>query len=103
MGGIAAVGRWVVHLVETFKCSSLSSYSTYNYAGRLNNRLFSAFKTNNMDGARLEMRRSQASIKLLSKYGEPETDTIIILWINLITPYYNRAMNFVCSNLSGAI
>ncbi|XP_064393979.1 N-acetylneuraminate lyase-like [Halichondria panicea] len=51
MGGIAAVG------------------STYNYAGRLNNRLFSAFKTNNMDGARLEMRRSQASIKLLSKYG----------------------------------
>lgn len=56
-----------------------------------------------MDGARLEMRRSQASIKLLSKYGEPETDTIIILWINLITPYYNRAMNFVCSNLSGAI
>ena len=68
-----------------FNCSSLSSCSTYNYTGRLNNRLFSAFKTNNMDGARLEMRRSQASIKLLSKYGESQqTDTIIFHFVDYV-------------------
>ena len=44
--------------------------STYNYAGKLYNRLFSAFKANNLEGARLEQRRSQAMIKLLFKYGK---------------------------------
>lgn len=43
--------------------------STYNYTGRLNNRMLCAFQRNDVEGARLEQRRSQALIKLLFKYG----------------------------------
>jgi N-acetylneuraminate lyase len=43
--------------------------STYNYMGKLNNRLLAAVRQNDMETARLEQRRSQAVIRLLEKYG----------------------------------
>lgn len=51
LGGIAAIG------------------TTYNFAGKLNNRLLKAFQRRDMEAAKLEQRRSQAMIKLLIKYG----------------------------------
>lgn len=45
-------------------------YSTYNYMGKLNNRLLAAVRRNDIETARLEQRRSQAVIRLLEKYGE---------------------------------
>jgi N-acetylneuraminate lyase len=43
--------------------------STYNYMGKLNNRLLAAVCRSDMETARLEQRRSQAVITLLEKYG----------------------------------
>ena len=43
--------------------------STYNYAGKLNNRLFTAYLTKDTEGAMLEQRRSQALVKVVYKYG----------------------------------
>lgn len=49
-----------------------SACSTYNYMGKLNNRLLAAVRRNDIESAQLEQRRSQAVIRLLEKYGERE-------------------------------
>jgi N-acetylneuraminate lyase len=43
--------------------------STYNYTGKLNNRMLAAVRRNDMETARVEQRRSQAVIRLLERYG----------------------------------
>ena len=45
-------------------------FRTYNFGGKLNNRLLSAFQRKDMEAAKLEQRRSQALIRLLIKYGK---------------------------------
>jgi dihydrodipicolinate synthase/N-acetylneuraminate lyase len=44
-------------------------HSTYNYTGKLNNRMLAAVRRNDMETARVEQRRSQAVIRLLERYG----------------------------------
>ena len=56
------------HLKEVWS----SAYSTYNYMGKLNNRLLAAVRRNDIEAAQQEQRRSQAVIRLLEKYGERE-------------------------------
>lgn len=43
--------------------------STYNFAGKLYNRLFTAYESKDTEGAKLEQRRSQAMIKVYVKHG----------------------------------
>lgn len=45
--------------------------STYNFAGKLYNRLLAAFHKCDQETAKLEQRRSQAMVKIHNKYGEP--------------------------------
>ena len=79
MGCNAAVGRYetqsLLIVLYVFIGSLCLYYSTYNYAGKLNNRLLAAVHQNDIEAARLEQRRSQAVIKLLEKYGELERKT----------------------------
>ena len=85
--------------VQYVHCHCLCS--TYNYAGKLYNRLFSAFKANNLEGARLEQRRSQAMIKLLFKYGEQcvcTTDSQLLLILTLNVDSAFIIIDFSCSH-----
>lgn len=56
------------HLNEVWSAAC----STYNYMGKLNNRLLAAVRRNDIETAQQEQRRSQAVIRLLEKYGERE-------------------------------
>lgn len=47
--------------------------STYNYAGKLNNRLIAAYNKGDLNSAQLEQRRSQAMISVVKKHGSPIT------------------------------
>ena len=47
--------------------------STYNFAGKLYNRLLVAFQKGDLETAKLEQRRSQAMVKVHNKYGEPSS------------------------------
>lgn len=66
--------------------SSSPSSSTYNFAGKLYNRLLVAFQKGDLETAKLEQRRSQAMVKVHNKYGKRnklkfciESSTVIIL------------------------
>ena len=51
MGGDAAIGRWVCHITMV---TIIHAHSTYNYAGKLYNRLIGAMNKGDLITAQLE-------------------------------------------------
>jgi N-acetylneuraminate lyase len=44
--------------------------STYNYNGKLNNKLIAAFERGDLTTAQKEQSRSQATVRIMKKYGK---------------------------------
>ena len=79
--------RWqvntIVFHINMFLCGLCS---TYNYMGKLNNRLLAAVRRNDMETAQLEQRRSQAVITLLEKYGQ--LCISVCVFVLVCSPYH---------------
>ena len=85
----------IVFHINMFLCGLCS---TYNYTGKLNNRLLAAVRRNDMETAQLEQRRSQAVITLLEKYGQLCISVCVVC-----SPYHTCSHHTITAILCKAI